>query len=194
MAQPFSMRYLLVDGQGNFGSVDGDTAAAMRYTEVAHVAHRARSCWRTSTRNGRFHAQLRRVRARALVLPTRVPNLLVNGQTGIAVGMADQHPAAQSHETVNACLALLDDPALPLAALMQHIAGAGLSHRRHHQRRAGNRHRLSHRPRPTVGARAREHRGRRQGANRQAIVSPSFPTRSTRRGSSSASPSWCARS
>ena len=123
MAQPFSMLYLLVDGQGNFGSVDGDLPAAMRYTEVrmSRLAHELLADIEKETVD--FTPNYDESEHEPSVLPTRVPNLLVNGQTGIAVGMATNIPPHNLIETVNACLALLDDPALPLAALMQHMPG-----------------------------------------------------------------------
>ena len=123
MAQPFSMRYLLVDGQGNFGSVDGDMPAAMRYTEVrmSRLAHELLADIDKETVD--FTPNYDETETEPTVLPTRVPNLLINGQTGIAVGMATNIPAHNLVETVNACLALLDDPAAPLAALMQHMPG-----------------------------------------------------------------------
>src|SRR5256884_488403 len=123
MAQPFSMRYLLVDGQGNFGSVDGDMPAAMRYTEVrmSRIAHELLADIDKETVD--FTPNYDESEQEPSVLPTRVPNLLVNGQTGIAVGMATNIPPHNLTETVDACIALLDDPALPLAALMQHVPG-----------------------------------------------------------------------
>ena len=123
LAQPFSMRYLLVDGQGNFGSVDGDPPAAMRYTEVrmARIAHELLADIDKETVD--FNPNYDESESEPSVLPTRIPNLLVNGQTGIAVGMATNIPPHNLTETVNACVALLDDPALPLAALMQHVPG-----------------------------------------------------------------------
>jgi DNA gyrase subunit A len=123
MAQPFSMRYLLVDGQGNFGSVDGDMPAAMRYTEVrmTRIAHELLADIDKETVD--FTPNYDESESEPSVLPTRVPNLLVNGQTGIAVGMATNIPPHNLIETVNACLALLDDPAVPLATLMQHMPG-----------------------------------------------------------------------
>jgi DNA gyrase subunit A len=123
LAQPFSMRYLLVDGQGNFGSVDGDPPAAMRYTEVrmTRIAHELLADIDKETVD--FTPNYDESETEPSVLPTRVPNLLVNGQTGIAVGMATNIPPHNLTETANACLALLDDPALPLAALMQHMPG-----------------------------------------------------------------------
>src|SRR5580693_3933194 len=123
MAQPFSMRYLLVDGQGNFGSVDGDAPAAMRYTEVrmSRIAHELLADIDKETVD--FVPNYDESESEPSVLPTRIPNLLVNGQTGIAVGMATNIPPHNLTETVNACLALLDDPAVPLATLMQHMPG-----------------------------------------------------------------------
>jgi len=123
MAQPFSMRYLLVDGQGNFGSVDGDLPAAMRYTEVrmSRIAHELLADIDKETVD--FVPNYDESESEPSVLPTRIPNLLVNGQTGIAVGMATNIPPHNLTETINACLALLDDPALPLAAIMQHMPG-----------------------------------------------------------------------
>src|SRR3984957_18048740 len=123
MAQTFSMRYLLIDGQGNFGSVDGDMPAAMRYTEVrmSRMAHELLADIEKETVD--FNANYDESEHEPSVLPARVPNLLINGQTGIAVGMATNIPPHNLTEIVNACLALLDDPALPLAALMQHVPG-----------------------------------------------------------------------
>jgi DNA gyrase subunit A len=123
MAQPFSMRYLLVDGQGNFGSVDGDMPAAMRYTEVrmTRIAHELLADIDKETVD--FVPNYDESESEPSVLPTRIPNLLVNGQTGIAVGMATNIPPHNLTETVNACLALLEDPALPLASIMQHMPG-----------------------------------------------------------------------
>src|ERR1700741_5281894 len=123
MAQPFSMRYLLVDGQGNFGSIDGDMPAAMRYTEVrmSRIAHELLADIDKETVD--FVPNYDNSEFEPAVLPARVPNLLVNGQTGIAVGMATNIPPHNLIETINACLALLADPALPLAALMQHVPG-----------------------------------------------------------------------
>jgi DNA gyrase subunit A len=123
LAQPFSMRYLLVDGQGNFGSVDGDLPAAMRYTEVrmSRIAHELLADIEKETVD--FVLNYDESESEPSVLPTRIPNLLVNGQTGIAVGMATNIPPHNLTETINACLALLDDPALPLASIMQHMPG-----------------------------------------------------------------------
>ncbi len=123
MAQPFSMRYLLIDGQGNFGSVDGDSPAAMRYTEVrmSRIAHELLADIDKETVD--FVPNYDESEFEPSVLPARVPNLLINGQTGIAVGMATNIPPHNFTEVVNAVLALLEEPALPLAGIMQHIPG-----------------------------------------------------------------------
>ncbi|HEU4626617.1 MAG TPA: DNA gyrase subunit A [Steroidobacteraceae bacterium] len=123
MAQPFSMRYLLIDGQGNFGSVDGDMPAAMRYTEVrmSRLAHELLADIDKETVD--FVPNYDETESEPAVLPTRVPNLLINGQTGIAVGMATNIPPHNLTEVVNACLALLENPALTLAEIMQYIPG-----------------------------------------------------------------------
>ncbi|HUI59787.1 MAG TPA: DNA gyrase subunit A [Steroidobacteraceae bacterium] len=123
MAQPFSMRYLLVDGQGNFGSVDGDLPAAMRYTEVRMSRIAGELLADIDKETVDFTPNYDESEHEPSVLPARIPNLLVNGQTGIAVGMATNIPPHNLTEIVNACLALLDDPTLTLAALMQHVPG-----------------------------------------------------------------------
>ncbi len=123
MAQPFSMRYLLVDGQGNFGSVDGDGAAAMRYTEVrmSKIAHELLADIEKETVN--FTENYDGSESEPSVMPTRVPNLLVNGSSGIAVGMATNIPPHNLNEVVSACLALIEDPSLEVPALMEHLPG-----------------------------------------------------------------------
>jgi DNA gyrase subunit A len=123
MAQPFSMRYVLIDGQGNFGSVDGDLPAAMRYTEVrmSRLAHELLADIEKETVD--FAPNYDESESEPSVLPTRVPNLLINGQAGIAVGMATNIPPHNLTEVVNACLALLDDPMLPLVEIMRHVPG-----------------------------------------------------------------------
>ena len=123
MAQPFSMRYLLVDGQGNFGSVDGDAPAAMRYTEVrmSKLAHELLADIDKETVD--FVPNYDESEHEPSVMPTRIPNLLVNGSSGIAVGMATNIPPHNLVEITNALLALIDDPAMTLAGLMQHVPG-----------------------------------------------------------------------
>ena len=110
MAQPFSLRYMLVDGQGNFGSVDGDAPAAMRYTEVrmARIAHSLIDDLDKETVD--FIPNYDGSEQEPVVFPTRVPNLLVNGSAGIAVGMATNIPPHNLAEVVNACIALIEDP------------------------------------------------------------------------------------
>jgi DNA gyrase subunit A len=123
MAQPFSMRYLLIDGQGNFGSVDGDPPAAMRYTEVRMSKIASELLADIDKETVDFVANYDESETEPSVLPARVPNLLINGASGIAVGMATNIPPHNLTEVVSACLALLEEPSLPLAALMQHIPG-----------------------------------------------------------------------
>ncbi len=123
MAQPFSMRYLLVDGQGNFGSVDGDPPAAMRYTEVRMSRLAGELLADIDKETVDFVPNYDESEHEPAVLPTRVPNLLINGASGIAVGMATNIPPHNLTEIVNACIALIDDPGITLAGLMQHVPG-----------------------------------------------------------------------
>src|ERR1700722_10893869 len=110
MAQPFSMRYMLVDGQGNFGSVDGDAAAAMRYTEVrmARFSHSLLADLEKETVD--FLPNYDESEMAPTVLPTQIPNLLVNGSSGIAVGMATNIPPHNLNEVINACVAMIKKP------------------------------------------------------------------------------------
>jgi len=123
MAQPFSMRYVLIDGQGNFGSVDGDAPAAMRYTEVRmdKVAHELLADIDKETVD--FAPNYDESETEPTVLPTRLPNLLVNGSSGIAVGMATNIPPHNLREVVEACIALVDDPTLTIQQLMERVPG-----------------------------------------------------------------------
>ncbi|HEX7128490.1 MAG TPA: DNA gyrase subunit A [Rhodanobacteraceae bacterium] len=123
MAQPFSLRYMLIDGQGNFGSVDGDNAAAMRYTEVrmARLTHELLADIDKETVD--FGPNYDESEHEPLVLPTRVPNLLINGSAGIAVGMATNIPPHNLNEVVDATIALIDDPQIGIDGLMQHLPG-----------------------------------------------------------------------
>jgi DNA gyrase subunit A len=123
MAQPFSLRYMLVDGQGNFGSVDGDSAAAMRYTEIRmrKIAHSILADLDKETVD--FVDNYDGTERIPAVMPTRVPNLLINGSSGIAVGMATNIPPHNLTEVVSACLALIRDPELTVDELMEHIPG-----------------------------------------------------------------------
>jgi len=123
MAQPFSLRYMLVDGQGNFGSVDGDNAAAMRYTEVrmSRLTHELLADIDKDTVD--FGPNYDESEHEPLVLPSRVPTLLVNGSAGIAVGMATNIPPHNLTEVINATIGLVDDPSLSIDDLMKFIPG-----------------------------------------------------------------------
>ncbi|MDH3275143.1 MAG: DNA gyrase subunit A [Gammaproteobacteria bacterium] len=123
MAQPFSMRAMLVDGQGNFGSVDGDAPAAMRYTEVrmSRIAHELLADIDKETVD--FVENYDGSESEPAVMPTRLPNLLVNGSSGIAVGMATNIPPHNLREVVDACIALINDPAIEIPGLMEHLPG-----------------------------------------------------------------------
>ncbi|WP_252271378.1 DNA gyrase subunit A [Pseudomonas subflava] len=123
MAQPFSLRYMLVDGQGNFGSVDGDNAAAMRYTEVrmAKLAHELLADLDKETVD--WVPNYDGTEQIPAVMPTKIPNLLVNGSSGIAVGMATNIPPHNLAEVIDGCLALIDNPELTVDELMQYIPG-----------------------------------------------------------------------
>ena len=123
MAQPFSMRALLVDGQGNFGSVDGDAPAAMRYTEVrmSRIAHELLADIEKETVD--FTENYDGSESEPSVMPTRLPNLLVNGSSGIAVGMATNIPPHNLNEVVAAALAVIENPAIDIPELMEHIPG-----------------------------------------------------------------------
>ena len=123
MAQPFSMRFLLVDGQGNFGSVDGDAPAAMRYTEVrmTQIAHEIISDLDKQTVD--FIENYDGSESEPTVMPTRIPTLLVNGSSGIAVGMATNIPPHSLTEVIDACLALIKDPSIDVKGLMEYVHG-----------------------------------------------------------------------
>ncbi len=136
MAQPFSLRYPLIDGQGNFGSVDGDPPAAMRYTEVrmSRIAHELLADLEKDTVD--FVPNYDGSEREPVVLPSKVPNLLINGSAGIAVGMATNIPPHNLNEVVDACVAMIDEPSLDVDALMAHVPGpdfptAGIIHGRH---------------------------------------------------------------
>jgi DNA gyrase subunit A len=123
MAQPFSMRYMLIDGQGNFGSVDGDSPAAMRYTEVrmAKISHELLADLDKETVD--FIPNYDESESEPKVLPTRIPTLLINGSSGIAVGMATNIPPHNLNEVIGACLALIDNPEATIRELMDHLPG-----------------------------------------------------------------------
>jgi len=123
MAQPFSLRYMLVDGQGNFGSVDGDAAAAMRYTEVrmSRIAHELLADIDKETVD--YIPNYDESEREPTVFPSRIPSLLINGSSGIAVGMATNIPPHNISEVINACVAMIDDSNINVRGLMEHIPG-----------------------------------------------------------------------
>lgn len=123
MAQPFSMRYVLIDGQGNYGSVDGDPPAAMRYTEarLAKISHEMLADLDKETVD--FTPNYDESESEPKVLPTKVPTLLINGSSGIAVGMATNIPPHNLVEVINACLLMIDNPDATVHELMAHIPG-----------------------------------------------------------------------
>ena len=123
LAQDFSMRYMLVDGHGNFGSVDGDPAAAYRYTE-ARLSKLSNQMLRDIDKDTvNWDPNFDESRKEPRVLPSRFPNLLVNGSSGIAVGMATNIPPHNLNEVINACICVLDDPEATLPDMMEHISG-----------------------------------------------------------------------
>lgn len=158
MAQWWSLRHTLIDGHGNFGSIDGDGPAAMRYTEV-RLAQLGEEMLRDIDEDTvDFQPNYDNTRKEPLVLPTRFPNILVNGASGIAVGMATNMPTHNLTESINACIALIDNPDMEISDLMQHHTGPRLPHRRHHLR-------LRRRAR-SIRDRSWTHSNPRQGRNR----------------------------
>ena len=123
MAQSFSMRYMMVDGQGSFGSIDGDSPAAMRYTEVrmAKISHEILADLDKETVD--FIENYDGSESEPSVMPTKFPNLLINGSSGIAVGMATNIPPHNLSEVISACLAMIDNPAIEIKELMEHVPG-----------------------------------------------------------------------
>ncbi|QCI23206.1 DNA topoisomerase (ATP-hydrolyzing) subunit A [Buchnera aphidicola] len=123
MAQSFSLRYTLIDGQGNFGSIDGDSAAAMRYTEIrmSKIAYEFLNDLDKDT--VQFYLNYDETEKIPEILPTKIPNLLVNGSSGIAVGMATNIPPHNINEVINGCLAFIDDNKITLKKLMEYIPG-----------------------------------------------------------------------
>ncbi len=158
LAQSFSSRYPLVDGQGNFGSIDGYGAAAMRYTEcrLAPIATEMLRDLDEDTVDLEPNYDERKMMPS--VLPARFPNLLCNGSSGIAVGMATNIPPHNLGEVIDACIALIDDPDISLDGLMEHVKGPDFpTGARGHGHRPGARG-LRDRPRPDPGARRGAHR------------------------------------
>src|SRR3569832_533108 len=129
MAQPFSLRYMLVDGQGNFGSVDGDAPAAMRNTEVrmSRLAHELLADLEQQTEHDKKTKDNTPNKDESekepVVFPAKIPNLLINGAAGIAVGLATNVPPHNLNEVIDGCLAVIDNPAIDIPALMKLIPG-----------------------------------------------------------------------
>ena len=153
MAQPFSLRYMLVDGQGNFGSVDGDPAAAMRYTEarMSRLAHELMADIDKDTVD--FQPNYDEKEMEPTVMPSRFPNLLVNGSAGIAVGMATNIPPHNLSEIIDACdRGHRRSGHRQSTRLMRHRPRSGLPDRGHHQRLGWHPCGVSHGPRPRADA------------------------------------------
>src|SRR5476651_2221142 len=123
LAQDFSQRYPMVDGQGNFGSVDGDPPAAMRYTESRMTRLAGEMLADIDSDTVDFTPNYDESATEPTVLPTRIPNLIVNGSTGIAVGMATNIPPHNLTEVVSACIALVNDPAAGIETVLEHVKG-----------------------------------------------------------------------
>ena len=190
MAQPFSMREMLIDGQGNFGSVDGDSPAAMRYTEVrmARIAHELLADLDKETVD--FIPNYDGAEREPAVLPTRVPNLLVNGSAGIAVGMATNIPPHNVARSARRLHRLRGRSGRRHRRADAAPARPRLPDRRHHQRGGGDPRGVPHRAGADLAARRRPRRGGGRGTSATASCSPRSPTRSTRRASSRRSRSW----
>ena len=160
LAQPFAMRYPLVDGQGNFGNIDGDNAAAMRYTEARMTEAAAELLDGITEDAVDFRPTYNEENEEPVVLPGAFPNLLANGASGIAVGMATSIPPHNVAELCDAALHLIAQPDAASADLLQYVAGPGFPHRRHHRRspRVDPRG-LRDRPRLVPRALEMDHRG-----------------------------------
>ncbi len=174
LAQPFSMRYPLVDGQGNFGSIDGDPPAAMRYTEARLTRIATEMLADLDRETVDYGPNYDNTRTEPLVLPTRLPNLIVNGSSGIAVGMATNIPPHNIGETVDALVLLARNPRASLDDLMEKLPGPDFPTARAHPRLGADPRGVPDGPRPAHRARAR--RGRR-GPRRQARASSSTRSR-----------------
>ena len=184
LGQDFAMRYPLIDPQGNFGSIDNDPPAAMRYTE-ARLSRLATEMLRDIDADTvDFGPNYDESRQEPLVLPARFPNLLVNGSTGIAVGMATNIPPHNLGEAIDAVVAYIDDPAIDVNGPDEAHQGPGLPDRRHHRRALRHPRRLRDRPRARVVRGARPHRadgGRQGGDHRHRDALPGLQGRRPRR-------------
>jgi DNA gyrase subunit A len=198
LAQEFSMRYPLVDGQGNFGSIDGDPPAAMRYTEARPEAMAEAMMADLDKDTVDFVPNYDETTEEPTVLPTTFPNLLVNGSAGIAVGMATNIPPHNMREVIDGCIAAIEQRGQPrdvrMKSVLRTVSGARFPDRRLHRRADGDLSRLYDRPRfdHRSGREGLDRRNRRR-ATRRRSLSPRFPTRSTRSGFSRTSPSCTVR-
>ena len=134
MAQDFNLRYPLVDGQGNFGSIDGDNPAAMRYTEIRMTPLAEEMLADIEKETVDFIPNYDDSLKEPSVLPSRIPNLLINGSAGIAVGMATNIPPHNLSEVIDALVALIDNPEMTIKQLMTTYSRSGFSHRRFYSR------------------------------------------------------------
>ena len=175
MAQDFSMRVPLIDGQGNFGSVDGDPPAAYRYTEARLTRSALAVLADIDKDTVDFQPNYDSSEREPTVLPAKFPNLLVNGAGGIAVGMATNIPPHNLGEVIDACVALIDDPALGIDDLITHHSRAGFPDRRHHPRAPGHPLGLSSRPRLDRDARQGVDRHHPQGPRSHHHLGNSLP-------------------
>ncbi|MBI1848407.1 MAG: DNA gyrase subunit A [Candidatus Rokubacteria bacterium] len=173
MVQEFSLRYPLVDGQGNYGSIDGDPPAAMRYTEarLAKIAHEMLADIDKGTVD--FRPNFDESEQEPLVLPARVPNLLINGSAGIAVGMATNVPPHNLTEVVTALIALIDDPGTPIETLMETVTGPDFPTAGYIYGRGGIREAYTT-GRGTITLRAKAHSEKGRGG-REAVVITELP-------------------
>jgi len=174
MAQPFSMRYPLVDGQGNFGSVDGDSPAAMRYTEARMTKLVQEVIADLDKETVDFIPNYDNSLTEPLVFPTRVPNLLINGSAGIAVGMATNIPPHNLTEVMNGLVALIDDPHITVAQLMDHITGPDFPTGGFICGRAGIREAFET-GRGSILIRSRTHIEKKDGSNKERVVITEIP-------------------
>ena len=139
LAQDFNMRYPLIDGQGNFGSIDGDPAAAYRYTEARLAKLSEEILADIDKETVDFQSNFDETTEEPLVLPSRVPNLIVNGSSGIAVGMATNIPPHNLGEVIDGLIMLLDNPEVTVKDLMKAVKGPDFPYRRFDSWNAGNR-------------------------------------------------------
>ena len=189
MAQDFSMRVPLIDGHGNFGSVDGDAAAAMRYTEARLDKQAMELLADLDKETVDWQPNYDESLQEPKVLPARFPNLLVNGSAGIAVGMATNIPPHNLGESIDAAIAVMEDPDIELDELMKIIPTSRRARRSWDARASATRTRRAAAPSPSAAKRM----SRRAAPGATASSSPRSPTRSTRHASSRRSPTWCAR-